>query len=67
MCVLVLSCARLVLSCVHLVSVNYKIVNIWDDEGSRRDIVGCVRLNFKLRAFSFSFVLYEFMYCMIVR
>ena len=24
-----------------------------DDEGSRRDIVGCVRLSFKLRAFSF--------------
>ena len=24
-----------------------------DDEGYRRDIVGCVRLSFKLRAFSF--------------
>ena len=24
-----------------------------DEEGSRRDIVGCVRLSFKLRAFSF--------------
>ena len=46
-CVLVLSCMRLVL-------VNYKTINIWDDEGSRRDIVGCVRLSFKLRAFSFS-------------
>ena len=37
------------LSCVRLVLVNYKILNIWDDEGSRRDIVGCVRLSFKLR------------------
>ena len=53
-CVLVLSCARLVLSYVHLVLVNYKIINMWDVGGSRRNIVGCVRLSFKLRAFSFS-------------
>ena len=36
-----------------------------DDEGFRRDIVGCVRLSFKLRAFSFksrAFSLYKFMY-----
>ena len=42
------------LSCVRLVLVNYKIINIWDNEASRRDIAGCVRLSFKLRAFSFS-------------
>ena len=52
------------LSCVRLILVNYKVINIWDnegstgtswdDEGSRRDIAGCVRLSFKLRAFSFS-------------
>ena len=53
-CVLALSCVRLVLSCVRLVLVNYKIINIWDDEGSRRDIVGYERLSFKLRAYSFS-------------
>ena len=35
---------RLALCCVRLVLVNYKIVNIWNDEGSRKDIVGCVRL-----------------------
>ena len=49
---------------MRLVLVNYKIINIWDnegstgtswdDEGSRRDIAGCVHLSFKLRAFSFS-------------
>ena len=43
-----------VLSCVRLVLINFKIVDIWDDEASRRDIVGCVRLSFKLRAFNFS-------------
>ena len=32
---------------MRLVLVNYKIVNIWDDVGSHRDIVGCVRLSFK--------------------
>ena len=37
-----------------------------DDEGFRKDIVGCVRLNFKLRAFSFNYVLYDRMYCMSV-
>ena len=37
-----------------------------DDEGSRRDIVGCVRLSFKLRAFTFNYVLYKCMYCIIV-
>ena len=53
-CVLALSCVRLVLSCVRLVLVNYKIVNIWDDEGSHKDIVGCERLSSKLRAINFS-------------
>ena len=52
----------LVLSCVRLVLVNYKIINIWDNEGStgtswdnegsRRHIAECMRLSFKLRAFS---------------
>ena len=34
---------------MRLVLINFKIINIWDDEGSRRDIVGCMRLSFKLR------------------
>ena len=56
---LALSCVRLALSSVRLVLsrvrlvFNCKIVDIWNDEGYRRDIVGCVRLSFKLRTFSF--------------
>ena len=51
---------RLILSCVRLVLVNYKMINIWDDEGSRRDIVGCERLSFKLHAFSFKLRAFNF-------
>ena len=31
-----------------------------DDKGSRKDIVGCVRLSFKLRAFSFKLRAFSF-------
>ena len=51
---------RLVLSCVRLVLINYKIVDMWDDDGYRRDIVGCVRLSFKLRAVSFKLCAFSF-------
>ena len=45
---------------MRLILVNYKIINIWDDEGSRKDIVGCVRLSFKMRGFSFKLRAFSF-------